>query len=241
MSCLKLTVGASLLFTALLPHTSVADEFYQSINDVVAHFYHPGSNKEAPWHKEGENEGITDYSLCYQKRVNSAVSQYLVVMCPDMNQSVMDNQTVPTDYYVLQQTPQGFRLLFERQNSDGFFHGVADIGADKWAIHSSASSMNQGYYQSHDLLEEFVDGKFIEVAQWTSAMNNNGAIEDDTEVEDLANKLTVDTSQETAGYYALAIHATGSRGQTKVDEKYSIPYSPVLGGYAIPDELNDGY
>ena len=241
MSFFKLVLSASLLVSLFLPGTSVANDFYNNGDDVIRHYYQPGNNAASPWNKKtADEQGIADYYVCYDKVVNQNAGLYLVVMCPDMEQISYDNQPAPTDYYVLQQTSQGLKLLFDRQNFGGHFDGVANIGPDKWAVHSIISSMNQGYGQSHDLLEVFSEGKFIPVANWTSWMSNEGAFANG-ETEEIKNQLTVDESQSTAGFYALTIHSSGYRQKTKINKKYLISYSEDSGNYLIPEELTDGY
>lgn len=241
MSFFKLTLSTSVLFSLFLPGICVANDVYNKSDDVIRHYYQPGNNAASPWHKKtADEQEVADYYVCYDEKVEQNTGLYLIVMCPDRRQIEYDNQPTSTDYYVLQHTTQGYERLFQQQDFIGEFGGVARIGPDKWAVHLISSSMNQGYEQSHDLLEVFSEGEFTPVANWTSWMNNDGAVANG-ETEEIRNQLTVDMSQSTAGFYALAIHSSGYRQKTKIDKRYLISYSDKFGKYMIPEELNDGY
>lgn len=240
-------VCTSFFILALSSFSTIADEYYQTPEDVIAHFYQPGGNKNAPWHKNRRDDAEgTDYSICFNKQVSQSLSQYLIVMCPDMTKNTYANEQASTDFYALKKTPQGFTLLAKDEDVAGEFQDVMDIGSDKWAIHTFTHAMNQGYEQSHDTLRVFIKSKFIAVANWTSAQNNEGAMDpDDTDakgkIESLENKMNVDDSMKSADFYPLVIHSTGYCGDEKIDTKYNVTYSMDKGGYIIPDEVNGSY
>ncbi|PVZ89022.1 hypothetical protein C9426_05840 [Serratia sp. S1B] len=226
-----------------------ADDYYNTADDLIAHFYQKGGNKDYPWHKKSNNQDETDvldYSVCYNKLVSQQPPQYLIVMCPDVSEIAYDNAPLPTDYYVLAKTAQGFSLLATEQESGGQFQDVITIGQGKWAIHESMSAMNQGYGQSHDSLNIVVKDKFIPVVQWTSWMDNTGAIDPDNQdaknqAESMENNLSVADGQQNADFYPLVIHSTGFHGSQKFDKNYTINFSMDAGKYLVPDELNGGY
>lgn len=237
------TVFFTVLLSTAYPCISLADTYFRNVDEVVRHYYQPNASKAAPWRKSTEDAvSVTDYSLCFNKQVHQRPEQILVVMCPDMSQSTYDNEPEPTDIYVLEESEQGYRLVAAEQNVGYRFDGTVQIGAGKWAIHTANSAMNQGYGQTHDSLQLFVGGKFIPVAQWTSWLSNDGALEaEDESLENINNALSIDMSSRDAEFYPLAIHSTGGRNKEKVNKTYRVYYVMDKGEYAIPESLKGGY
>ncbi|WP_145491730.1 hypothetical protein [Yersinia aleksiciae] len=243
----SLIYAVSAIFLTLFSNTACADEFYKTTNDVITHFYQKGDDKDASWHKNNSGDnGVSDYSLCYNKQISQQPQQYLIVMCSDMGKSTYANEQATADLYILKQTTQGFSLLASEPDIEGQFQGTVNIGSDKWAIYISTHSMNQGYEQSHDTLHVFIKDELIPVASWTSLQNNEGAVDPDNaetqdNAESIANKLVIDNTQKDADFYPLIIHSAGYRGKTKINETYRIIYTMDKGEYTIPYELNGGY
>lgn len=235
------------LFFALNLSVTSASEYFPTVEDFIAHFYEAGTDANAPWHKNNKGEGgISVYSLCYNKPVSLQPTQYLIVMCPDMEKSTYDNEQAPTDIYVLVKTSMGLMVQASDKDVEGAFQGVVDIGAGKWAVHTATYAMNQGYEQSHDTLRVVINNSFIPIMNWTSLQNNENSKDPDneeamSETEALENKLTVDNSQKGDDFYPLVIHSVGHRGRDKVDEIFRIVYSMDKGEYIVPDEVNGGY
>ncbi|VXD06305.1 conserved exported hypothetical protein [Enterobacterales bacterium 8AC] len=246
LSPLTRTIALLLIISS---SNAFADEYYPTADDVIAHFYQKGDKENYPWHKKtkGEDDAeALDYSICYNKLVSPQPPQHLIVMCSDPSQREYDNAPLPTDYYILGKVAQGFSLLATEQDSGNQFQDVITIGHGKWAIHDSASAMNQGYGQTHDTLSIVTNGEFIPVAQWTSWLDNTGAFDPDEkgsegQAESMENALSVDDGQKDADFYPLLIHSTGFNGSKKFDKKYTIKFSVDAGKYVVPDELNGGY
>lgn len=244
----KLVFIMSGLFFSLYSSVVSANEYFPTVESVIAHFYQPGTEGNAPWHKSSNNKegGVSDYALCYNKQVSQQPLQYLLVMCPDMTKNTYANEQAPTDIYVLWQTAQGYLIQASQQDIEGTFQGVVKIGAGKWAVHTSTYAMNQGYEQSHDTLRVFIKNDFIPVIKWTSLQNNESSADpgDESAISDteaLENKLTVDNSQNDDDFYPLVVHSVGHRGKTKIDKIYRVIYTIDKGEYIVPDEVNEGY
>ncbi len=206
---LKSVLYLAFFFLPCITGNAASIIYFETINEMLNHYYQKQDwlvDKEYPWYYGNSDSDIKNYSLCHDEILNQHPLQRIIVIFPNMLQARNINEYPPADIYIVEINKSKYTVISSEDNIGRHFSSLFKIGRNKMAVHLTMGSLLQGHLQVHDELRVLNNDFFKTIAEWTSLLDNTGALDssDYKELEEsIENKLNVDDSNQELEFYPL--------------------------------------